>query len=542
MKILIGGAWPNANGPLHLGHIASLLPGDVLARYHRARGDTVYFVSGSDCFGTPITIAARQEGCTAREISDRYHAEIERCFAQYGFSFDYYGKTDSAEHMSFVREFHKRLYAGDYVYEKQTRLAYCPCCETALTDRMVAGLCPHCGKHARGEQCAACGEVLEAEQLLHPVCSVCGTAAQFRETTQLFLGISALQGQLDALLRLHPEWRKNARDFTHRYLREGLRDRALTRDFSWGIPVPKEGYENKRVYVWMENVLGYLSMSKALCAKRRESFSALWSSQANVRHYYVHGKDNIPFHTIILPALLLAHGENWRLPDRIVSGEHLTLEGRCISTSGNWAVWAAQAAQCYEPDSLRYYLLANGPEKRDADFSWREFVHSHNGELLGAYGNFVNRSLLFIYKYWGGTIPEGKVTRELRNTIGRLYISTGELLESGRCKDALDALFAFVRESNRYFDTQQPWLTRESDPSACADALFCCVQRVANLCVLLEPFLPFSSAKIRRFLPIGEGWQPQWISPGTAITKPELLLTRLDINVIEQETAKLHGD
>jgi len=381
MKILIGSAWPYANGSLHIGHLAALLPADVIARYYRAKGDDVYFVSGSDCHGTPVAIRAKQENKSPKEISDFYHEEFCICFDKLGFSYDRYGKTTSDEHIKFVQEFHKVMYDGDYIYEQESPQAFCEHCSTALADRFVIGKCPDCKKQARGDQCDVCGAVLDPQNLLEPLCSVCKNTPQFIPTRHLFIATSKLENELVDFLNSRSHWRKNAIAFTQRYINEGLRDRAITRGIDWGINVPMKGYEDKKIYVWAEAVLGYLSMAEFVAKQRKKG--CVWGDDS--RHYYVHGKDNIPFHTIILPSLLLAHGGKWRLPDDIISSEYLTLEGSRISTSHNWAIWVKDIVDNYNPDSIRYFLLANGPEKRDADFTWREFVNSHNSELLGAW-------------------------------------------------------------------------------------------------------------------------------------------------------------
>ncbi|HEX9061395.1 MAG TPA: class I tRNA ligase family protein, partial [Clostridia bacterium] len=330
MNVLIGGAWPYANGSLHIGHIAALLPGDVLARYLRAKGDKVFYVSGSDCHGTPVAIRAKQENKTPKEISDYYHEEFDRCFKQLGFSYDLYGKTSSIEHKSFVTDFHKKLYSGGYVYEKATEQAYCKKCSRFLPDRFVNGLCPHCNEKARGDQCESCGSVLEPENLLQAKCSICGEEPQFLPTNHLFLAITRLKDELYNYVEQHSHWRKNAYEATKRYIEEGLKDRSLTRDLDWGIDVPKEGFSDKKIYIWAENVLGYLSCCHTLCAIKGLDFSEVWNSS---RQYYIHGKDNIPFHTIILPSLLLGRTDiSLKLPDEIISSEYLTLEGKKIST------------------------------------------------------------------------------------------------------------------------------------------------------------------------------------------------------------------
>ena len=537
MKILIGGAWPYANGSLHLGHLAGLLPADVIARYYRAKGDSVYYVSGSDCYGTPVALRARQENKSPGEISDSYHDEFCNCFEKLGFSYDLYSKTSSEEHKAFVRDFHRTMYEKDLIYEKEAPQAYCETCGKTLSDRFVVGKCPHCGEKARGDQCDACGTVLEPESLIEPVCSQCGGTPCFRQTRHLFIAISKLEKEFTEYLLAHSDWRKNAVAFTKRYIDEGLRDRAVTRDLDWGIDVPREGYEDKKIYIWAENVLGYLSMSKTVAERRGEDYADLWGEDS--RHYYVHGKDNIPFHTIILPALMLANGGKWKLPDHIISSEYLTLEGRKISTSQNYAIWVKDVADRYNPDSLRYFIISNGPEKRDTDFSWREFVNSHNGELLGAYGNFVNRTLAFIYKYFNGTVPEGTPEDTLEEKIRLLFPKVGGLIERGNLKEALDSVFELVRLGNKYFDTEKPWETRQSNPRACGQTLFNCVQMIGSLAVLLEPFLPFSSQRVRSWLELENRWEPKHLLAGFAVPEPEILFERLDRKIIDEELKKL---
>ncbi len=335
------------------------------------------------------------------------------------------------------------------------------------------------------------------------------------------------------MLNNHPNWRKNAIAFTKRYIDEGLRDRAITRDLDWGVSVPKAGYEDKKIYIWAENVLGYLSASAALCEERGIPFEELFGE--NARHYYVHGKDNIPFHTIILPSLLLGHGENLRLPDDIISSEYVTLEGRKISTSQGWAVWAKDLVAKYNPDTIRYFFIANGPEKRDTDFSWREFSERNNSELVGAWGNFVNRTLAFITKYLDSAVPSGTLDNEIQTKIERAFQTVGSKIEAGQFKDALDDLFELVRFGNRYFDATEPWKTRKTNPEVCADTLWNCVQLIANLSVLLAPFLPFSSEKIHAWLHISNGWQPVLTDPGNRLNDISILYDRLDIPAISAE-------
>jgi methionyl-tRNA synthetase len=537
-KILIGGAWPYANGSLHIGHLAALLPGDVLARYHRLKGDDVYYVSGSDCHGTPVAIRAKQEEKNPEAISDSYHLEFKHCFEKLGFSYDCYLKTSGKEHRDFVTDFHKKLYESPYIFEAQSLQPYCENCHTFLADRFLIGICPVCGEEARGDQCDACGKVIETGSLLHSKCSICGSSASLKNTEHLYIALSKLEQELSDYLIAHSNWRKNAIAFSNRYLEEGLKDRAITRDLDWGIPVPMKDYENKSIYIWAENVLGYLSASKTAASQRGTDFKLLWGDTA--KHYYVHGKDNIPFHTIILSGLLLAHGEGLRLPDEIISCEYVTLEGRKISTSKNYAIWVKDIVSRYSPDSLRYFFIANGPEKRDTDFSWREFIHSHNSELLGAYGNFINRTFAFLHKFFDNKVTFGVLEKGIETYIKDLYTTTGEKIEKGHFKDALDDIFTFVRYSNKYFDTEKPWVTRTENIIACQNTLYNCTQIIANLSILLSPFLPFSSAKIIEWLELKKEWEPDFVPSDFRLPDTEILFERIDKKVIEEETAKLN--
>ena len=519
-NIVIGGAWPYANGSLHIGHIASLLPGDVLARYYRAKGDRVFYVSGSDCHGTPISIRAKQEGVSPETISERYHKEFCTVFDQLGFSYDLYTKTSDLKHKEFVSSFHQTLYDGKFVEERKVKQAYCPSCRKILVDRLIVGICPACGAPTRGDQCDACGEILDAETIVAARCADCGTAVVFQETTQLFLTISRLEQELRDFLNAHPYWRKNAIAFTKRYLDEGLRDRAITRDLDWGIDVPKAGYRDKKIYIWAENVLGYLSATTALCLEKGIDSWELWGKDSGSLHYYVHGKDNIPFHTIILPSLLLAHGGDWKLPDAIISSEYLTLEGRKISTSQNWAVWVKDLLRDYHPDAIRYFFLANGPEKRDADFSFAEFKKQNNSELVGAWGNLVNRTLVFCDKYLDHTIPHTGVGEQLRQRVQGLYASVGTKIEHGAFREALGELWETIRYGNAFYDAGQPWKTRTSDPETCKSTIGTCVYLIANLSILLHPFLPFSSERIIHWLSVTSEWREQ--QPSAAQTPSDL--------------------
>lgn len=539
-NVFIGGAWPYANGSLHLGRLASLLPGDVLARYFRAKGDNVLYVSGSDCHGTPVAVQAAQEGVSPGEFANRFHQEFVDCFEQLGFTYDFYTRTDQSFHHDVVQElFLKLLYHGR-LYKKTIQQSYCEIDQRFLSDRYVEGTCPNCGKRARGDQCDYCSSLLDPLDLLDRACKLCGTPPIERPTEHYYIALSQFQNELELFASQAQGWRENAVNLTNRYLKEGLQDRAATRDLTWGIDVPILGFEDKKIYVWIEAVSGYLSASKQWAAETGGRWESFWlKDEENITAYYVHGKDNVPFHTLIWPAILLGVG-GLHLPDKVISCEYMTLEGQKFSTSRNWAIWVPDIASRYDPDSIRYFLIANGPEKRDADFSWREFIYSHNGELLGAFGNFVNRSLAFIEKSFDGKVPHGELPNGWTTNIQDVYVKAGKLIEEGNLKEALEVIFAYVRQANKYFDEQKPWSQVKDDRNACGHTLYTSVQIIANLANLLNPFVPFSCEKLRGFLSLEQPkWQPINVLAEQRIHNLKLLFERIDINRIEEETALL---
>lgn len=548
-KIFIGGAWPYANGSLHLGRLASILPGDILARYHRAKGDAVLYVSGSDCHGTPVAVQAAREGVTPGAFASRYHQEFTECFDTLGFTYDIYTRTDQENHHNVVRELFLKLLGNGHLYQKSTLQCYCEQDQRFLPDRYVEGICPVCGQQARGDQCDYCSTILDPSDLLERTCKICGTPPVLRPTLHYYLSLSGFQNALSEYVDSAQGWRENAVRLTRRYLQEGLQDRAATRDLDWGVDVPADGFTDKKIYVWIEAVSGYLSASKQWASETGNNWEEFWLDSAEqdrgdhspITAYYVHGKDNVPFHSLIWPALLLGAG-GLHLPDRILSCEYMTLEGEKFSTSRNWAVWVPEILKRYGPDSIRYFLTANGPEKRDADFSWREFIYSHNSELLGAFGNFVNRSLVFVNKAWNGKVPAGTLDAAWAGSLDHLYARTGRLIEAGCFKEALELVFAHIRKANKYFDQQQPWLQIGNDPAGCSSTLYTCVQIIANLSNLLNPFIPFSCAKIRGFLSLGEpGWQPVYVPAQQPVRGLELLFERIDVKRIDEETERLKG-
>ena len=545
-NIFIGGAWPYANGSLHLGRLASVLPGDILARYYRAKGDSVLYVSGSDCHGTPVAVQAAKEGVAPGEFAGRYHAEFVDCFSKLGFTYDLYTRTDQPAHHAVVRELFLKLLKNRYLYKKTTLQCYCEQDQRFLPDRYVEGTCPNCGQAARGDQCDHCSALLDPSDLLDRVCKICGTTPVLRPTEHYYLALSDFQTELACYTEATSGWRENAVRLTRRYLQEGLQDRAATRDLDWGVDVPVEGFSGKKIYVWIEAVSGYLSASRQWTAETGGRWEDFWledhgngEQKPDIRAYYVHGKDNVPFHSLIWPAILLGAG-GLHLPDQLLACEYMTLEGQKFSTSRNWAVWVPDILSRYQPDSIRYFLVANGPEKRDTDFSWREFIHSHNGELLGAFGNFVNRSLAFVNKAFEGRVPEGELEPHWHSTINVLYAKAGELIEAGQFKEALEFIFTSIRQANKYFDEQKPWVELKGNPAACGHTLYNCVQIIANLANLLSPFVPFACDQIRSFLSLEPPvWHSISVPAGQPVQDLKLLFERIDLNRIEEEITLL---
>lgn len=542
-NIFIGGAWPYANGSLHLGRLASLLPGDVLARYFRSKGEKVLYVSGSDCHGTPVAVQAIQEGVAPGDIADRFHQEFAECFKQLGFTYDLYTRTDQEFHHHVVKQLFLSLLENGYLYNKEIQQTYCEIDQRFLPDRYVEGICPVCGNRARGDQCDFCSTLLEPADLSDKTCKICGNPPIERPTEHYYFALSRFQAELTEYVNKAQGWKQNAVQLTGRYLKEGLQDRAVTRDLTWGVDVPVAGFEGKKIYVWIEAVSGYLSASKQWAAETGGSWESFWlEGKDRITAYYVHGKDNIPFHTVVWPALLLGAGD-LHLPDRIISCEYMTLEGKKFSTSSNWAVWAPDIMSRYQPDSIRYFLIANGPENRDTDFSWREFIHSHNGELLGAFGNFVNRTLAFIDKSFDGCVPDGKLSEEWKSTIENLYMKSGALIEEGRLKEAIELIFTYVRRANKFFDEQKPWVQIKENREDCGYTLHTCVQIIVNLSNLLHPFIPFSCEEIGKFLTLEQpAWRLTLVPANRKIQKLKLLFERIDISRIDEETRLLENN
>ena len=539
MSIFIGGAWPYANGSLHLGHIAALLPGDILARYFRLKGESVLYVSGSDCNGTPISIRANSEGVSTREVANRFHNEFVDCFERLGFTYDCYTRTDSQNHHEVVQQIFLKLLENGYIYKKEIEQTYCEYDNQFLPDRFVEGKCPNCGSRARGDQCDTCSAILDALDLQERTCKLCGSEPTIRKTEHFYFSLNNFQDKLTTYVKdakTNKSWRNNAIQLSERYLNEGLQDRTASRDLPNGVSIPVVGYEAKKVYVWIEAVSGYYSASKQWAMENDKNDEEFWSDQTT--SYYVHGKDNIPFHTLIWPAILMGIG-NKSLPAHIISNEYLTLEKRKLSTSQNWAVWLPNVLDKYHPDSLRYFLTINAPENRDTDFSWREFIYSHNSELLGAYGNLINRTLKFIENSFDGKLPENEVNEETQNATELLYKKVGRLIEDGHFKLGLETIFSYIRNANKYFDELKPWFQVKNDRKACGETIASSVFVIANAAQLLSPFLPFSSEKVRDMLHLQEfGWEPIR-NIGGRLHYVEPLFERIDTERIKEELDNL---
>ena len=529
-NVFIGGAWPYANSSLHLGHAAALLPGDVIARYHRQNGDNVLYVSGSDCFGTPISLSAQAKGVEPRAIADAYHTEFKETFSSLGFSYDLYTRTDTLNHREVVQELFLDLFAKGLIYPKTADALYSPHLARFLPDRYVVGGCPKCGAHARGDQCESCGTPLDALELVDPKINPQSLAhaetlsdedrrLEVRPSEQFYLRLSAFEGYLkEWTAKTAGAWRTNARTFTESFLRGGLYDRAITRDTDYGVPIPIEGYEDKRIYVWFEAVSGYLSASK-LWAKQRgdKGLWKAWWESGDAIHYYVHGKDNIPFHTVLWPAIIEGAG-SLHAPDVIVSSEYLSVDGAKFSKSrGNAAALDALIAQ-FGQDALRYYLIANGPEASDSNFSLSEFEAKVNGELIGTFGNLVHRTLSIAGKHFRGGLwqPEAldEESQELLDDARAAFPKIGTLIEAGKLRAAWKEILELAAQGNRYIDAKAPWkkvkvpeLHHEAEAS-----LAVLINLIHALARLIAPFLPNSATHICASLGVNSECE-EWAFP-----------------------------
>ncbi len=548
-RVFIGVAWPYANGSLHIGQIAgACLPADIFARYHRIKGNEILMVSGSDQHGTPITIKAEQEGKKPEEIASRYHQEFLDSWQKLGISFDLFTTTGTTNHAEVVQDIFLKLLDKGYIYKDTVSQSFCPHCQRFLPDRYIEGTCPFCkSPNARGDQCEACGKPMNTTELIEPRCSLCSTTPLFKDSEHFFLRLTAFRDKLLDWVKQQTHWRQNVLNFTTRYLEEGLIDRAITRDIAWGVPVPVDGFENKRIYVWFEAVIGYLSASKewARSTGDEDKWRSFWQDETN--SYYFIGKDNIAFHTIIWPAMLMGYG-GLNLPYDVPANEFLTIESKKVSTSRNWAVWLPDYLSRYDPDPLRYLLSINMPETNDTDFSWREFVRRNNDELVATYGNLAHRVLTFVYRNFDGCVPApGELDSRSQAVIdltGDTLNKVSELLYNCSFKEAVKSAMALAHEANRYLDEKSPWKVIKEDRQAAATSLYVALCVLSCLRTALYPFLPFSSQKLHEYLGFKgnveeDGWQLHSPPPGQKLLPPEPLFSKLDEELIEEETSRL---
>jgi methionyl-tRNA synthetase len=519
-KILVAVAWPYANGPRHIGHVAGFgVPSDVFARYHRLKGNDVLMVSGTDEHGTPIMVAADEEGVSPREIADRYSAVIREDLRRLGLAYDLFTRTTTQNHYRVVQDVFRTLYDRGYLIEQVTQGAFSASTGQTLPDRYIEGTCPICGfPEARGDQCDNCGNMLDPADLIEPRSRIDGLPPEFRDTKHLFLDLPAFKDRLTEWIAAQDHWRPNVRNFSIRYI-EDIRPRAVTRDLDWGIPVPVEGYppEQKRIYVWIDAVVGYFSAAVEWAHNRGTPDAWRdWWQDPDARHFYFMGKDNIVFHSVIWPAELLGYdgagtyaaGRDLELPYNIVSSEFLNYEGRPFSTSRGHVIYVGDFLDRYDPDPLRYYLTAAGPETQDADFYWSEFVRRNNDELLANWGNLVNRTLVNAHRHFGAVPTPGELEepdRRLLAAIADGFGSVGELIESARFRAALAEAMRLSATANAYVAEQAPWALVKTDPDRAATVLYTALRAVDDLKTLLAPFLPFSSQRVHELLG-GEGW------------------------------------
>lgn len=583
--IHISVAWPYANGDLHVGHLAgAYLPADIFARYHRLKGNRVLMVSGSDAHGTPISIEADKRGIGSRELFEHYHRRFLETQKAIGISYDLFTHTDTENHHRIAQDFFTRLHQEEYLYRQTQAQLYSESEGRFLPDRYVEGTCPICGyTEARGDQCDNCGNLLDALELINPRSKTDGSTPIVRETEHFYLDLPAFSDRLLAYMEEHVDhWRPNVINFARNYVESGLKGRAVTRDIDWGIPVPLEGWDDKRLYVWFEAVMGYFSASVewAHNTGQPEAWKAWWYDPA-ARGYCFIGKDNIPFHTLFWQAELLGverlyeDDENLRLnlPYDVPANEFMNIEGAQFSKSRNWAVWLPDILERYDADAIRYYVASVMPETRDSDFSWADFVRRNNDELVATWGNLANRVLSFTYKHWEGVVPEpGELRsydRELLIQIEAGFNAVSEHIEAVKLRAALQEAMRLAREVNGYLD-RAPWFgVIKEDKASAATTVFTALKAIDSLKVLLAPFLPFSSERLHSTLgyekPLfgeqyietyqessrahealcydpspGTGrWEPSELEAGRKFHQPKPLFKKLDDSLVEEERSRL---
>ena len=546
-RTLVTAALPYANGGVHIGHLAGVyVPADIYVRYLRLKKKDVLFICGSDEHGVPITLRAKKEGCTPQDVCDRFHALIKKSFADFGISFDIYSRTTSKIHAETASAFFRELYDKGVFVEKESEQYYDEEAKTFLADRYITGECPHCHfPKAYGDQCEHCGSTLSPNELINPKSAVSGSKPVLKKTKHWYLPLDKYQPWLEKwILEEHKEWRPNVYGQCKSWIDMGLQPRAVSRDLDWGIPVPVEGAEGKVLYVWFDAPIGYISNTKEL----REDWETWWKDPSTRLVHFI-GKDNIVFHCIVFPTMLKAEG-SYILPDNVPANEFLNLEDDKISTSRNWAVWLDEYLVDFpgKQDVLRYVLTANAPETKDNNFTWKDFQARNNNELVAVYGNFVNRALVLTDKYYGGVVPEqGELTDYDRQTISEftgVKADVEKLLDEFRFRDAQKEAMNLARIGNKYLADSEPWKLQKTDPKRVETILNLSLQLVANLAIAFEPFLPFSSKKLRHMLNMEEfDWNDlgstTLIAAGHKINKPELLFEKIDDAPIQAQVDKL---
>ena len=529
-NILIGGAWPYANSSLHLGHLAALISGDFLKRYHELLGDNVLYVSGTDCHGTPITERAKREGIEPKDIAERYHKEFKEVFDKMNFSYSLYTKTCDEYHKKHVEEMFLKMYENQYIYSKKSEQPYCEHCCKFEADRELELICPNCGQVTKGDQCD-CGYVPTEDDLIGATCRECGNKTIQKENTHLYLALSKFQKQIEQYVKEKQEnWRIASKNETEKYLKEGLKDRAVTRDLSWGVDIPIEGFEDKKMYVWIDAVLGYVTATQKFCEDNGLNWEDFWKDNKdnNIKMYMCHGKDNITFHTIILPALLMAMEENYHLPDTMVATQYLNINSEKISKSKGNGITILQMIEDYNVDSLRYYMISHGPENKDVDFTIENYVNVHNSDIVNKFGNFVNRTL----KFKGlDKLPSGNMDEQISEKIRVTYEMTSRYIESLEFKKACNKIVELIEIGNKYYDERKPWIQKKENIEEVNSTIYTCANVIANLSNLLEPIMPETSNKLREYLKIEEpSWKPIQIKEGISLENIEILFERIDIN------------
>ena len=553
-RTTVTAALPYANGPVHIGHLAGVyVPADIYVRYLRLKGRQVAFIGGSDEHGVPVTIRARKEGITVQQVVDRYHELIKDSFRRFGISFDIYSRTTSPTHHKLASDFFRKLYDEGKFVEKVSEQFYDEQTGHFLTDRNIRGECPRChAADAYGDQCEKCGATLSPEELINPYNAETGNPLVKRATKHWYLPLDQYQPWLEQwILQDHKEWRSNVYGQCKSWLDGGLHPRAVTRDLDWGIPVPVEGAEGKVLYVWFDAPIGYISNTKELSEAQPEKFGSweTWWKDPETRLVHFIGKDNIVFHCIVFPSMLKAHG-GYILPDNVPSNEFLNLEGNKISTSKNYAVWLNEYLDEMpgRQDELRYVLTANAPETKDNDFTWADYQARCNNELVAVYGNFVNRALQLTQKYYDGEVPApGRLTDYDQQTLDEfrgVKEKLEGLLEAFKFREAQKEAMNLARIGNKYIADSEPWKVMKTDPERVKTVIYISLQLTANLAIAFEPFLPFSSERLRTMIDMPEfSWEDlgktDLLAPGKRLPKPELLFTKVEDEAIELQVKKL---